>query len=265
MSSTDKILNISKETFFGSGYLKKIIPQKDTYATVALMFFLLVIGIILTRKFYSIKNTANLPANDSSLMIINILYYMSIILILLPIILLFLNITGLYSELKFVQPFETVVRAQVILLIYAILMLLLTYYLQSSLKNNGQDKLLDDKWLWGTQISFIIGMLIFVFIRYMADRERKNYVYNTFKTAGKSIFNNLPTVAEATFPAVQLAAAGVATAASGLYNKAKSLYTGETFNFDWNKQFDNWQETTGYKSSLDLNVDQLLNTENPIV
>lgn len=156
---------------------------------------------------------------------------MSILLIVLPFLVFLIGVLGLYSQFNFIQPFETIVKVQYIVAIYALIYLGLLFYFKTIIKNS---KLIDE-WIWGTVAILVIGSIFFILLRISADRQRATIIgrVTTYGSkVGDTLYNIGSYVGGAAtglaFKGLDLGirgAQGLGTLASELYSVPENLGT----------------------------------------
>ena len=188
----------------------RIIPQRDLYATLGLIILMLVVGIIIMWKMISYRSAIKdeKSCTPSVLNLINTLIGFSVLLIAAPLILIIINVTGNAGKLKFLDPYENVIKTQSLVLLFSLIMLILVVYLNAKM---GECGLSLDKITWSAASVFTIGSIMFLGFRFYSDMQETKRLEQKFTASGvlKSIYN--------------IGASGVSGVAGGLYSAAKGF------------------------------------------
>lgn len=189
-------MNIFKEA---SSKFNRVIPQRDMYATSGLMLLMLISGIVMLWKMISYHKklqTEDLVYTTSVKATINTLIVFSIFLIVLPVILLLINVTGNAGKLKSLSPFENIVKTQSIVVFLALIVLSLVIYLNTQLPKttdsdgNPKGELSVDGITWMASSLLLAGSVLFLIFRIISDRkEIKRLDKFTVSGAARSLYN----------------------------------------------------------------------------
>lgn len=173
--------------------LSNIIQQKDKVTTVGLIILMILVGIVLTWKIYPIYQEIK-DKNIPNKQIILVILIMSIFLIILPIILLIINISGNYKVLDPIQSFETKLNVPILIFLYSIILLILMIFIA----NQENQEIVFDFTVWLTIVILIIGTAIFAYIRTTNDKAKKKSIFqsigSSLSTVGSNLGSGLSTV-----------------------------------------------------------------------
>lgn len=183
-------MNIFKEA---SSKFNRVIPQRDMYATSGLMLLMLISGIVMLWKMISYHKklqTEELVYTTSVKATINTLIVFSIFLIVLPVILLLINVTGNAGKLKSLSPFENIVKTQSIVVFLALIVLSLVIYLNTQLRNL-KGELSVDGTTWMASSLLLAGSVLFLIFRIISDRKEIKRLEDRFTVSGaaRSLYN----------------------------------------------------------------------------
>lgn len=190
-------MNIFKEA---SSKFNRVIPQRDMYATSGLMLLMLISGIVMLWKMISYhkkSQTEGLVYTTSAKATINTLIVFSIFLIVLPVILLLINVTGNAGKLKSLSPFENIVKTQSIVVFLALIVLSLVIYLNTQLPkttdsgDNLKGELSVDGITWMASSLLLAGSVLFLIFRIISDRKEIKRLEDKFTVSGaaRSLYN----------------------------------------------------------------------------
>lgn len=190
-------MNIFKEA---SSKFNRVIPQRDMYATSGLMLLMLISGIVMLWKMISYHKklqTEDLVYTTSVKATINTLIVFSIFLIVLPVILLLINVTGNAGKLKSLSPFENIVKTQSIVVFLALIVLSLVIYLNTQLTkttdsgDNLKGELSVDGTTWMASSLLLAGSVLFLIFRIISDRKEIKRLEDRFTVSGaaRSLYN----------------------------------------------------------------------------
>lgn len=179
---------------FSNISFSKIIPQRDQVATSGLMLLVLIVGIILVWQMISLKKTLTVEAAKdacpkSVLPVINVLLVIGILMILAPIVLITVNISGNAGKFKFLAPFEQVLKTQAVVLVASIVIFIMIVYINSALKKCQQNI---GWFLWAVSIAFMVLSASFLGFRYFADIQEQKRIANKYLPT--KIFNGVQSV-----------------------------------------------------------------------
>lgn len=161
--------------------IKRIIPQRDFYSTLALMILLLVSGsIIVWQAFQVRKHVQENLAKCANYKMINTLLTVVLafgcVMIVLPLIVLALNLLGFrITNFKTLNAFENVLHVQTVVACIAIVNLALVFVTSHQLNKcppTNKQLLLP---LWITSIIVTVGAVLLLGIRFYEDYRDTEY------------------------------------------------------------------------------------------
>jgi len=223
-------------SYFDLSSYKKFFPQQDKAYTVGLMLLMIITGFIFLVKLHNWK----MPDTESNQakIIKNVLFIMALLLVILPILIFLLGAFNLYPILNFIQPYESIVKVQYFVAIYALVFMSLLFYLRFIIKNPNDI----DIWIWVASSILLVGSIFFIFLRILADRQRSTLTnrinrrinqfgstlydigagvgsisYNIGAGVGSVIYDTLPKVGSALGNTLY-------NVGEGVYNVGKDLY-----------------------------------------
>jgi multisubunit Na+/H+ antiporter MnhB subunit len=176
-----------KSTFVSEITFSSIIPQRDVYATTGLMLLMFIIGIIIIVQILKYKKVNEKCAKVQ--MVANVVLLLAVVLVASPLVLLFLNISGNYKKLSFLQPYENIVRTQFLVFLLSIVILILLMYLKSLKSSSTRiDAVVEcqdvDPIMWNSALIFVIISGGFLAFRYYADKKEEDRIKQLYSVKG---------------------------------------------------------------------------------
>lgn len=157
--------------------MTKIIPKKDETFSTILILLMLITGSLLSLKMYDLKGVLD-KTDFKYKNLSNIVYLMCLLVFIFPIILLIINVSGLYKNLKFLRPYESIVRIQIFVLIYSIILMIMLIYLYSKIRIENITMNLN--LIWTSIGLLILGSIFLVASRYYNDNFEKKSILENF-------------------------------------------------------------------------------------
>lgn len=204
-------------------------PQRDKGSAIALMTLSFVTGLVVLWKANSYRislQTAQTYAgacSTTSLWLARILMVLGIIMILAPVVVLGVSLSGNFGRFNSIRALEEQYKAQVIALVFGVLVLVLLIWLNMEMKKCDQSV---DTLTWAVVIINLVGCLGLLGFRYVSDKNAieaaqiqadeagqsylsrgRNYVSSFF--GNRPLFTSRPTSAQVAQAAAAKSAAEI--------------------------------------------------------
>lgn len=162
---------MSSLTLFESSF-----PQRDKKSAATLMGLQIITGLVILWQANAIRirlntiktRTATTACSSTASMLANALLIAGILMVLAPLAVFAVNVSGNYSHFAIISALEETYKAQYIALAYSAIVIVLCIWLHIELKKCGEEV---GTMLWGAAIVNIVGCLMLVGFRRFLDAK----------------------------------------------------------------------------------------------